>query len=102
MPEVAESEEPSFNNDEVKELIVGCVTEFSGMYGKSGFVKILTGSRAVKDTEYNGKIAGSKYFACLKGMTQKSVGMVIDDLLEEKVLQIKKISFGRPVLCKKG
>ncbi len=102
VPEVAESEEPSFNNDEVKELIVGCVTEFSGMYGKSGFVKILTGSRAVKDTEYNGKIAGSKYFACLKGMTQKSVGMVIDDLLEEKVLQIKKISFGRPVLCKKG
>ncbi len=66
VPEVAESEEPSFNNDEVKELIVGCVTEFSGMYGKSGFVKILTGSRAVKDTEYNGKIAGSKYFACLK------------------------------------
>lgn len=98
--EEVEIEEPTFNNDEVKELIVGCVTEFSGMYGKSGFVKILTGSRAVKDTEYNSKIAASKYFACLKGMTQKEAGMIIEELVEDKVLKLKRINFGRPVLCK--
>lgn len=99
--EVKDEIEPeSISDTQIKELIVGCVEEFSGKYGKSGFVKILTGSRAVKDSEYNSKIAGSKYFACLNGMTQKAVSAMIDELLENKTLKIKKISFGRPVLCK--
>ncbi len=71
------------------------------MYGKSGLIKILVGSRAVKDTEYNGKIAASRYFSCLNGMTQKSVGLIIDELVETNAIKIKRISFGRPVLCSK-
>lgn len=92
-------EEPKENSN-ARELIVGCVQEFSGMYGKSGLVKILVGSRAVKDTEYNAKIAGSKYFACLNGMTQKAVSQIIDELIETNAIKVKRISFGRPVLCK--
>lgn len=98
--EEKEDEENSITDSEARELILGCVNEFSGSYGKSGFVKILTGSRAVKDSEYNSKIASSKYFASLKGRTQKSIGKIIDNLVEEKQLSIKRISFGRPVLCK--
>lgn len=98
--EVQEKPETPEEIPNIRELIIECVKEFSGMYGKSGFVKILVGSRAVKDTEYNAKIAGSKYFACLNGMTQKAVGMIIDELVETNTIKVKRINFGRPVLCK--
>lgn len=96
------NDEIAISDTEAQELILGCINEFSGSYGKSGLIKILTGSNAVKDTEYNSKIASSKYFACLKGRTQKSVGKIIDQLLEEEQVCTKRISFGRPVLCKKN
>lgn len=99
--EVQEKIEERENAPNPRELIIECVKEFSGMYGKSGLIKILVGSRAVKDTEYNGKIAASRYFSCLNGMTQKSVGLIIDELVETNAIKIKRISFGRPVLCSK-
>lgn len=106
LKEVGEVEAKPIIEDEVeriegnaREIILGCVAEFSGLYGKGGFAKILTGSRQIKDSEYNIKIANSKYLAALKGMTQKAVGEMIDELVEEGRLKIKRISFGRPVLC---
>lgn len=91
---------PQLSDSEAKEIIIKCVSEFSGQYGKSGFVKILTGSSAIKDSEYNTKIVTSKYLGILKGRSQKSVGELIEELIQNKVLGIKKISFGRPVLIK--
>lgn len=105
LEEVGEVEaKPIFKEEEkiqgnVEEMVLGCVAEFSGLYGKSGFVKILTGSRQIKDSEYNIKIANSNYLAALNGMTQKSVGEIIDRLVEQGKIKIKRISFGRPVLC---
>lgn len=105
LEEVEEVEaKPIFKEEEkiqgnVEEMVLGCVAEFSGLYGKSGFVKILTGSRQIKDSEYNIKIANSNYLAALNGMTQKSVGEIIDRLVEQGKIKIKRISFGRPVLC---
>ena len=110
----AEDVEPNFTNNifeeeekkellehsQIIEIIKSCVGEFSGQYGKSGFVKILTGSRAIKDSEYNSKIVNTKYLGALSSMTQKEVGQIIDELVEAGEIKTKKISFGRPVLCK--
>lgn len=85
---------------DVRETIKSCIEEFSGQYGKNGFVKILTGSQALKDSEYNSKIIGSRFFGALSSMTQKAVGQIIEDLVTNGEITIKKISFGRPVLCK--
>lgn len=89
-------------SDNIKELITDCVNEFSGSYGKSGFCKILTGSSQIKANGYNDNVFNSKYFGRLKGFSQKGVGDIIEELVQDKKIEVKKISFGRPVLCKKS
>lgn len=84
--------------EEAKKIIFDCVAEFSGQYGKSGFCKILAGSRQIKDNGYNENVTSSEFLGALKGWSQKAIGEIIDELIEQKVLTVKKISFGRPVL----
>ncbi len=85
--------------EEAKKIIFDCVAEFSGQYGKSGFCKILAGSRQIKDNGYNENVTSSEFLGALKGWSQKAIGEIIDELVEQKVLTVKKISFGRPILC---
>ena len=87
--------------DEAKLIVLDCIKEFSGQYGKSGFCKVLTGSRQIKDNGYNSDVTTSRFLGALKGWKQKAVGEIIDKLIEENQVAVKKISFGRPVLCKK-
>lgn len=92
-------EEPEID---AQKLILECVEEFSGLYGKSGLCKILTGSRQIKENGYNDKVVSSAYFGVLKSFSQKSVGNMIEQLVGENKIEVKKISFGRPVLCRKS
>ena len=85
----------------IKDLIVECINEFSGSYGKSGFCKILTGSSQIKANGYNDNVVNSRYFGALDGYSQKGVGSIIDELIEDKQIEVRKISFGRPVLYSK-
>ncbi len=85
-----------------EETVLGCIKEFSGLYGKSGFCKILTGSRQIKANGYNDNVVGSEYFGALEGYSQKAVGDIIEELAADNKIEIKKISFGRPVLCAKN
>ena len=75
-----------------------CVGEFSGQYGKSGFAKILAGSKQVKDNGYNEKVTSSNFLGAMEGWSQKAIGELIDTLIESGDLKVSKISFGRPVL----
>lgn len=95
----AENADGSAENTE--EIILGCINEFSGLYGKSGFCKILTGSSQVKANGYNGNVFNSPCFGALKEYTQKAVGDIIEELIADNKIEVKKISFGRPVLCAK-
>ena len=109
--EETESVEPNVNihddteqneyQGNIKDLIVECINEFSGSYGKSGFCKILTGSSQIKANGYNDNVVNSRYFGALNGYSQKGVGNIIDELIGDNQVEIKKISFGRPVLCGK-
>lgn len=85
--------------EEARKIILDCVNEFSGQYGKSGFCKILAGSRQIKDNGYNENVTSSEFLGALKGWRQKAIGEIIDELVEQKELAVKKISFGRPILC---
>lgn len=97
--QVEEESAPEMSDEEAKAILIECVSEFSGQYGKSGLCKILTGSKAVKTTEYNDKITKSKFLGALDSKTQKAVGVLIDELVENKTFIVKKISFGRPIIC---
>lgn len=90
---------PQVSDSEAKEIIKECVTEFSGQYGKSGFTKILAGSRSIGNNDFHTRAADSKYFGALKGRRQKEITALIDELIEKGDFQIKHISFGRPILC---
>ena len=90
---------PQVSNSEAKEIIKECVTEFSGQYGKSGFTKILAGSRSIGNNAFHTQAADSKYFGALKGRRQKEITALIDELIKEGDFQVKHISFGRPILC---
>ena len=96
---LAENADGSAENTE--EIILGCINEFSGLYGKSGFCKILTGSSQVKANGYNGNVFNSPCFGALKEYTQNAVGDIIEELIADNKIEVKKISFGRPVLCAK-
>ncbi len=88
------------NDIDLEETIINCIKNFSGLYGKSGFRKILTGSSQIKANGYNDNVVNSEFFGALKGYSQKYVGDIIEELIEKKEIEVKKISFGRPVLCK--
>ena len=93
-----EEEKEKVSVEEAKNIVLECVATFSGQYGKSGFAKILTGSRQVKDNGYNENVTSSKFLGALAGWRQKAIGELIDTLIESGELRVTKISFGRPVL----
>lgn len=102
VPEVEERfEKPDYDDSKIKEIVAECVKEFDGLYGKTGISKALTGSKAIKDNEYNSNILSSHFYGILKGITRKSVDALIDEMISENSLAIKRIGFGRPVLCAK-
>ena len=102
IPLKKEEENELYKTSEIDEnVIIGCVKEFSGLYGKTGFCRILKGSSQVKINGYNDNVLSSKYFGALNKFTRKEVNDVIDKLIEGKKIETKKISFGRPVLCAK-
>lgn len=93
-----EEEKERVSVDEAKKLILGCIAEFGGQYGKSGFAKILAGSRQIRENGYNEKVNSSSFLGALEGWSQKAIGELIDALVENGDLKVSKISFGRPVL----
>lgn len=93
-----EEEKERVSVDEAKKLILGCIAEFGGQYGKSGFAKILAGSRQIRENGYNEKVTSSSFLGALEGWSQKAIGELIDALVENGDLKVSKISFGRPVL----
>lgn len=93
------SKSPEVDDEEVERVIYDCVTEFNGLYGKSGISKILTGSKSIKENEYNEKIRNSRFYGIVTGRTRKSVDALIDSMIERNIFIIKKVSFGRPLLC---
>ena len=50
---------------------------------------------------YNDNVISSKYFGVFKNCRRKEVNEAIDRLIENGKIGVKKISFGRPVLCAK-
>ena len=93
-----EEEKERVSADEAKKLILGCIAEFGGQYGKSGFAKILAGSKQIRENGYNEKVTSSSFLGALEGWSQKAIGELIDALVENGDLKVSKISFGRPVL----
>ena len=93
-----EEEKERVSADEAKKLILGCIAEFGGQYGKSGFAKILAGSKQIRENGYNEKVTSSSFLGALEGWSQKAIGELIDALVESGDLKVSKISFGRPVL----
>ncbi len=99
IPEYEYEKPEPISDKAVVDLVLACTKEFNGQYGKSGISKILTGSKSIKENDYNQKILASPYYGIIKGRTRKSVDEVIDTMIAQKLLTIKKVSFGRPLLC---
>ena len=92
-------EPQEFSDEEIQKIVLEFLKEFSGQYGKSGIGKILTGSKTVQKNDYNGKILDSKYYGMVTGRTRKSIDAIIAQMIESGEIQVKHVSFGRPVLC---
>ena len=92
-------EAQEFSDEEIQKIVLEFLKEFSGQYGKSGIGKILTGSKTVQKNDYNGKILDSKYYGMVTGRTRKSIDAIIAQMIENGEIQVKHVSFGRPVLC---
>lgn len=91
-------EAQEFSDEEVQKIILEFLKEFSGQYGKTGIGKILTGSKTVLKNDYNGKILDSKYYGMVTCRTRKSIDAIIAQMVENGEIQVKHVSFGRPVL----
>lgn len=85
--------------DNIKLAIMNFVSEFDGLYGRSGIAKVLKGSISIKDNDFNSPAKNSKYFGLIDNYTRKYVTSVVDELIEEGVLYFKKANFGRPLVC---
>lgn len=92
-------EPQEFSDEKIRKIVLEFLKEFSGQYGKSGIGKILTGSKTVQKNDYNGKILDSKYYGMVTGRTRKSIDAIIAQMIESGEVQVKHVSFGRPVLC---
>ena len=78
------------------EAVLACVSEFKEMFGVGGFVKILHGSRAFKDTDYNQQAKTSQFYGMFSDHTQNEIEAVIMNLLDSG--KIFKSGNFRPVL----
>ena len=97
-----DDDRPKISDEEAKQIIIDCVSEFSGMYGKSGITKILFGSRTIENNDFHSNAANSKFFGALKGRRQKAINALINELVEKGEFKITHVSFGRPILCIKS
>lgn len=84
----------------IENIILECVENIDGDFGKSGITKILKGSNTVRNTEakeqYYANAIASKYFGCLSNYTGDEIKNTIDKLLKENKLKTEN-SF-RPIL----
>ncbi len=94
-----EEEKDTLNKEEIKTIIKDFVSEFEGLYGKSGIAKVLAGSKSIKSNGYNDGVMSSRYLGILNGISQKKITEIIDEMVEEKIFIPQHINFGRPVLC---
>ena len=84
--------------DDIKTAIIACISDFNGLYGKSGIAKILKGSQSLKDNSHNKEALNSSHFGLFSSSTLKSIETEIENLITASILKIKKVAFGRPVL----
>lgn len=89
---------PKSNNLKIKKAILTCIKEFSGQYGRSGIAKILKGSQGLKINLHNSDSLKSEYYGMFEQMTLNNITYEIDKLIEDNMIKVSKISFGRPVL----
>ena len=97
-----DDEKPQISDEDAKQIIIDCVREFNGMYGKSGIAKILCGSRTIENNEFHSNASNSKFFGLLKDRRRKAINSLIDELVSKGEFKIKHVSFGRPILCTKS
>ena len=93
-----EEDLPQISEKEAKKQIIDCITEFNGIYGKSGITKILAGSKSISNNEFHKKASESKFFAVLKGRSQKEISALVEELISDKQIKVKRLDFGRPIL----
>ena len=93
---------PQISDEKAKQLIIDCIADFNGIYGKSGITKILAGSRSIENNEFHSKAFNSKYYGVLKGKRQKAITALIDELISNDTFVIKHTMYGRPILCLKN
>lgn len=83
---------------ELKNIILECVSEFNAKYGRGGIAKILKGSQSLKDNEHNNDSLNSKYYGMFSHLTLSVISDKIDELINDEMLFVTKVSFGRPIL----
>lgn len=93
------NEAKEYSDNEIKQIVIEFVKEYNGQYGKSGIGKVLTGSKSIANNDYNEKILNSKFYGIVTGRTRKSIDAIIAQMVEDGELSIKRVAFGRPVLC---
>lgn len=75
---------------EIEDAILDCVREFDGKLSRTTISQILKGSKTVANNPLFKKIPELKYFGQFENHTQKSIRKIIDKLIEENKLIIKK------------
>lgn len=98
-PTLSSSKSMPQTNKNLEYAILAFVREFNGEYGRSGISKILKGSQSVKDNGFNTKALKSNYFGMFSELTIRSITKTVDDLLDKKMLYLKKMEYGRPLVC---
>jgi len=72
------------------DTIISCVKRFNKQFGTGGITKILHGSSALKDNEYNKLAKESEFYGIYSDFTQKNIETEIKNLIaKNKIKQIK-------------
>lgn len=83
----------SISNEEIKEVIISCVSAFDGKYGITGITKILKGSKNLKHNEYNKASLNSEYYGIYNKLSTSHISSIIEELIEEGILKSQKINY---------
>ena len=78
--------------EEIETIVLNCIKQFNGEFGKAGIVKILKGSNSVHKSyyqeQYYENAINSNYWACLNQITRQVIEEIIEKLIKEnKILQ---------------
>ena len=74
---------------DVENIILNCIKEFDGMYGKSGICRILIGAKRLTLSSYHEKARNSKYYGLLSFLEEKEVLNKIKDLeIQNKIMVV--------------